>query len=433
MVSLLSYAIDHLANNHRALSFSQVKGADESLWLWLGGTAAAALVIGTLASIAINTNRFSLHGMYRNRLIRAFLGASNDRRQPNRFTGFDENDNFRLSELWPNAPCASRIPPQLFVSNMALNIVATKELAWQERKALSFTGTSRWIGSGSLHETGCYPRADRFGSAMSLGTAMTISGAAASPNMGYHSSPTLSVLLTFFNVRLGAWLGNPGPAGARTYALQGPFFAIKPLVQEAFGLTTDDREYVYLSDGGHFENLGLYEMVRRRCHLIVVSDAGCDPVCTFEDLGNAVRKIAIDQHVAINFRRLTIGARHQPPVKGTYCAVADIIYPEPEARHGVLLYLKPGYQGIEPASVRSYAAAKAAFPHEPTSDQWFGESQFEAYRALGEYILQSLDGAGGRAYPSIKDFIDAVAAKLRAPPDPLPLQVNYRLHGRMTD
>ena len=84
---------------------------------------------------------------------------------------------------------------------------------------------------------------------------MAISGAAASPNMGYNSSPIITFLMTLFNVRLGWWLGNPGPKGERTYSHDGPSFAIRPLVNEAFGVTTDDRKYVYLSDGGHFENL----------------------------------------------------------------------------------------------------------------------------------------------------------------------------------
>jgi hypothetical protein len=223
-------------------------------------------------------------------------------------------------------------------------------------------------------------------------------------------------LLTFFNVRLGAWLGNPGPAGDPTYKLTGPLFAAKPMVQEAFGLTNDEKRYVYLSDGGHFENLGLYEMVRRRCHLIVVSDAGCDPACGFEDLGNAVRKISVDLNVDINFRSLKMSARarppmegpSRPPMEGPYCAVADVIYREPRAAPGLLLYLKPGYQGVEPASVRSYAVKSAMFPHESTADQWFRESQFEAYRALGRYIVNTIDGDANRTYGSIKDFVDAV-------------------------
>jgi hypothetical protein len=82
--------------------------------------------------------------------------------------------------------------------------------------------------------------------------------------------------------------------------------SIAPALKELAGATTDDGPWIYLSDGGHFENLGLYEMVRRRCRFIVVSDAGCDPQCSFEDLGNAVRKIYIDFGVS-SLRRNTCG------------------------------------------------------------------------------------------------------------------------------
>src|SRR5205823_1044382 len=127
---------------------------------------------------------------------------------------------------------------------------------------------------------------------------------AASPNMGYHSSPIITLLLALFNVRLGWWLGNPGTPGEKTYMKDGPPIAIAPFLFEMFGQTTDTRAFVYLSDGGHFENLGLYEMIRRRCGCIVLSDAGCDPNYGFEDLGNAVRKIAIDLGVYITFSNL---------------------------------------------------------------------------------------------------------------------------------
>jgi hypothetical protein len=102
------------------------------------------------------------------------------------------------------------------------------------------TCTPRTVGSAALDGgAGCYRRTRDYGSrhdGMSLGTAMTVSGAAVSPNMGYHSSPALSVLMTFFNVRLGAWLGNPGPDGARVLHLEGPRFSALPLVQEALDL-----------------------------------------------------------------------------------------------------------------------------------------------------------------------------------------------------
>ena len=129
---------------------------------------------------------------------------------------------------------------------------------------------------------------------------MAISGAAASPNMGYHSAPAVTFLLAFFNVRLGWWLGNPGPAGRHTFDQSCPRIAVRPLFAETFGLTDANNPYVYLSDGGHFENLGLYEMVLRRCHCIVVCDASCDSARSFVDLGNAIRKIRIDLGIDID-------------------------------------------------------------------------------------------------------------------------------------
>ena len=185
-------------------------------------------------------------------------------------------------------------------------MVNSQRLAWQERKAESFTVTPLAL----RHRRGL-ATADRrirrqdHAAGISLGTALAISGAAASPNMGYNSSPLVTLLLALFNVRLGWWLGNPGPQGEPSYyRSDGPKIAIEPFIAEMFGLTTDDGRYVYLSDGGHFENLGLYEMIRRRCRCIVVSDAGCDPEYGFEDLGNAVRKIAIDLGVYISFSEL---------------------------------------------------------------------------------------------------------------------------------
>ncbi len=420
LVSVMSAGTDVLTGG-QPLVLSRIIKSDDAVWSHLGWLVAGILAFGLSTSRAINTNRFSLHGLYRNRLIRAFLGASNAKRRANAFTDFDENDNEALAGLWPNKREDGKLPPQLLIANIALNILATRELAWQERKAMSFTASPRAIGCGALlGKKGSFRSADKYSRGMTVGTAITISGAAASPNMGYHSSPSLSVLLTMFNVRLGAWLGNPGPAGNGTYKFEGPRFAAVPLVREALGLTSESDPYVYLSDGGHFENLGLYEMVRRRCRLIVLSDGGCDPACSFEDLGNAVRKIWIDLRIRIDFREMAISPRTIPPKKGPYCALGTIHYTDDGAAtgNGMLLYIKPGYQGSEPLSVGSYAALNAAFPHEATGEQLFGESQFEAYRALGEYVVSTLDGDPGKTYPDITKFMEAVAANLK-PPQPI--------------
>jgi hypothetical protein len=205
--------------------------------------------------------------------------------------------------------------------------------------------------------------------------------------------------MTVFNVRLGWWLGNPGPEGELTYRHDGPAVAIRPLIEETFGLTTDNQRYVHVSDGGHFENLGLYEMVRRRCRFILISDAGRDPNFAFEDLGNAVRKIEIDLGVPIRLQKLeSLRCRaHMTDAKiqeSDYHAVGEIDYQaadgSPGVDNGVIIYVKAGYHGTESAGVRSYAMANFDFPHQSTANQWFSESQFESYRSLGFEIMDSL-------------------------------------------
>jgi hypothetical protein len=105
-----------------------------------------------------------------------------------------------------------------------------------------------------------------------------------------------------------------------------------------------------------------------------------------EDLGNAVRKIAIDLGVKVEFDRIQLRRRSETALAGVYCASGKILYPE--GSEGRIVYFKPGFYGTEePADVRAYAAANAKFPHESTIHQWFGESQFESYRSLGSFVI----------------------------------------------
>jgi hypothetical protein len=360
------------------------------------------LIVGAIFSWRVNINRFSLHALYRNRIIRGFLGASNPARRPNPFTGFDDADNLRVWELWPRDASTGGVGPRnwrpFHVVNMALNLTKGEELAWQERKAESFTASPLHSGSSKLGYRDSKTYGDDQG--ISLGTAVAISGAAASPNMGYHSSPALAFLLTLFNVRLGWWLGNPGGAGENTYTRSGPRFAIKPLLSELFGETTNASSYVYLSDGGHFENLALYEMVRRRCRYIVAIDAGCDKEYAFADLGNAVRKIRIDLGISITFANLkALRFREEQGVEykenePPFYAVGIIHYPEAASieQQGIILYIKPSFLDgrITDAGVRNYATANPDFPHQSTANQWFSESQLESYRALGLEMMDSV-------------------------------------------
>jgi hypothetical protein len=319
----------------------------------------------------------------------------------------------------------------MHVVNVALNLVGGERLAWQERKAAPFTISPLHCGS---HYVG-YRRAREYGGrdGITLGTAAAISGAALSSNMGYHStSSAVTFVLTLFNARLGWWLGNPGirgsdrVRGAFAFREGYPRSSISPLVFEAFGLTDDTRRDVLLSDGGHFDNLGLYEMVLRRCRYIVLVDGSQDPHGKFEDLGSAVRKIRIDLGIPIEFRDLDrilpdrdlpakSGAGHE---KGTYCAIGQIQYRavDPGAEPGILIYIKPTMHGSEPADVRQYAATDPDFPHQSTLDQLFDESQFESYRALGSHAIDQLCGANGDL--GLPELVKAIDGAHRRPGRP---------------
>jgi hypothetical protein len=366
----------------------------DASWFEVGEFIVGMGLFSVLMSFFININKFSLHSMYRNRLIRAYLGASRgERRTPNPFTGFDPGDNLQMHEL---APKDSPINKPMPVVNIALNLVHGEKLSWQQRKAQSFTVSPLHCGSFSSNLG--YRRSSEYGKnhavnqAITIGTALAISGAAASPNMGYHSSPAVTFLLTLFNVRLGWWLGNPGQAGDTTYDRSCPEFAVGPLLAEAFGLTDDQKRYVYLSDGGHFENLGLYEMVLRRCHCILVSDAGCDEKIEFQDLGNAIRKIRIDLGIDITIKLDRLRPIGQNGHSSGHYAVGTIHYTRVDhgMSDGILIYLKPSLTGNEPVDVLEYAAHHRQFPHEPTADQFFDESQFESYRRLGEHVVDQV-------------------------------------------
>ena len=358
----------------------------------------------------IDANKFSLHAMYRVRLIRAFLGASNTRRKPHPFTGFDPNDNLPMADLSPRP---------LHVVNATLNLVKGENLAWQQRKAESFTTTKYRTGSCRLG----YQESRLYADRISLGGAIAISGAAANPNMGYASSPVLSMIMMLFNARLGAWRPNPGEPGRGYWSKPGPTFSVRPFIDEAFGLTSDKNTWVNLSDGGHFENLGLYEMVLRRCATIIVVDGSQDPAFHFDDLGNATRKIRIDLGIPIEFpdgvpiaKEVTAASKH--------CAVGRIVYSAVDGQGvepGTLIYIKASLTGNEPRDVMTYAAENVAFPHQSTADQWFDEPQFESYRRLGfhvvEEIFQFRDDVA-----TIDQLTDAVRSYLRppvaAPPPP---------------
>ena len=363
----------------------------------LGIAIVVLVVVGAGASLLFGVNTFSLHNMYCNRLTRAYLGATRPQRRPHWFTGFDPDDNMSMSSAKPK-------DGRLFhVINAALNLSkpAGHRLEWQQRKAASFTISPLHCGSPAL---GFAPTA-AFGKTeggLSVGRAMAISGAAASPNMGYHSSPLVTFVMSLFNVRLGWWLPNPSEKFAAKWANDEPAFPLRESMREALARTSDDRDYVYLSDGGHFENLGLYEMVRRRCRRLVVVDATRDPEYRYEDLEASLRKIRVDFGISVEFPA-GLPSAESAKRTGQHFAIGKVRYGDvdgPTAPDGTIVYLKPVLSGDEPLDVLNYAESTrkrgSVFPHQSTADQFFDESQFESYRLLGLHtVLKSFAGSGG--------------------------------------
>jgi hypothetical protein len=381
-------------------------------WWYLFLATMVSAGLSLLLSWRVDVNDFSMHHFYRNRLVRCYLGASNPERFPQPFTGFDPKDDFALEELTGDYP-----GPYPLI-NAALNITSGEELGFDKRRAKSFvfaplysgydfdakpSGDSIFARENAYSPAYCLTRegrseasASKFGvpNGITVGTAMAISGAAASPNMGYHTSAVTALFMTLFDVRLGWWMANPYKADK--WPTPGPALGLGYLFSELVAQSDQKKSYVYLSDGGHFENLGVYELLKRRCRVIVACDADCDFHYHFEDLLALIEKARADFgiHIVINFEQIKPGPGSNR--NNVNYAVGTIHYsPDDPKDCGTLIYIKAGLPletdasrktGELPADVWHYSEQNPSFPHQSTGDQWFDEVQFESYRALGEYI-----------------------------------------------
>ncbi|RNI30764.1 hypothetical protein EFB08_05395 [Rufibacter latericius] len=368
------------------------------------------LVLAALTSLLawrVGVNEFSMHHFYRNRLMRGYLAASRRRTEReasvNHFTGFDSKDDLKLAKLRTKFG----YPGPLLIINTTLNATEATELDRQDRQAESFVFTPLYCGfdfcrlrpsissAGKSFEYGfrpteqyAYPNGKKLGGP-GIGTTMAISGAAANPNQGYHSSPTAAFLMTVFNARLGWWMGNPRRSD---WQRSDPRFGLGYLIYDLLGKTDTRRDYVCLSDGGHFDNMGLYELVRRRTRLIVLGDGEQDDRFTCDGLANAIRRCRIDFGVDIEIDVTPITTRNkETSYSAQHFAIGNIWYPEDSIGRpsGKLIYLKSSITGDEAVDVREYSLKFPAFPHQSTGDQFFSEAQFESYRKLGLHIMES--------------------------------------------
>jgi hypothetical protein len=253
---------------------------------------------------------------------------------------------------------------------------------------------------------------------MNLGTAVAISGAAASPNAGTATVKQLVFLLTLLNIRMGYWLPHPSRAALPWYTPKGLSTSLLGagswyLLLEATGSMSTRWPFVNVSDGAHIENLGIYELLRRHCKVIIAMDGAADPQLLLEDLMRLVMYARVDLGAEIDLdlagiRPLSSG--EHPSGEGaaaasrSHFALGRIRYGDGET--GWLVYVKATMTGDEDPLMMDYRRFHPDFPHQSTAEQFFDERRFEMYRALGFHSVHEtfnvLERSVGDAGPLIE-------------------------------
>lgn len=434
LVGMVSLVVSLLANSPSLLVPSEAERTPFQYYLLgvNGGSAGILFIIGviaatlyTLASDWIDVNVFSLNAMYANRLTRCYIAATRAMstwrgrwglprdlradagapsisnpsitvRQPNPVTGLDPTrDDIPLEHFKVGDPADNEreyLGPHLLI-NTTLNLVGASSLVRQDRKGESFLLSPLYCGSKSVGyaRLGTSTEEGNVEANLTLGRAIAISGAAVDPNMSFYQSGPLTALLTLFNARLGYWIEKPRPIGWRA---RSPRLG-NLLLTELFGRTDARGEFVHISDGGHFENLGVYELIRRRCRYIIALDAGDDGDPSNNNLANLIRLCRIDFGIRIKIDTRPLTMQGADRLTRTHVVVGDIHYEDVDRGEmpGILVYVKISLTGDEAPDVQRYARTDPRFPHQPTDlRQSFDEEQFECYRDLGDHIAREVFG-----------------------------------------
>jgi hypothetical protein len=412
--------------------------------------AGVALGILGLTLIAFDPARIGLHDFYRARIARCFLGAAGLRNaEANRATSELNDDDVLLGDLRvPKDADGQVIPPASLPHPKPIHLIccAANNLSGDILSSLYRGARSSVISAEGVSLGDAFGPLDD----LRLSAALTASAAAFNSQMGRVSmnlGPAVAFLMSALNLRLGLWVPHPANPHRTRYWLPGWYFFL-----EMFGQTKCDpaphlpsaagdswsaggvmrqialrSRNLHLSDGAHFENLGLYELVRRHCRYLIVSDCSADPEVAFDDLANALRRIREDFGVEIEMdvealRPDDNGRSRQHAVVGTihYDGLGG-------TDKGTVLYFKPTLTGDEPPDVLQYRTRNPAFPHEGTGDQFYDEAQWESYRRLGEHagnsVLRFLDRpvakkAGRKGASFVENlFLDASQHWHRIPPE----------------
>jgi hypothetical protein len=363
-------------------SHSGSPSAGEFSW-WL-----ALLALFEIIYFFSDLTNWSLHPFYKRRL---WDGFAVERVQ------VDGSLVAQPVDYWPLVPLSQaqkQAKPELILCGAAN--VSTPGLTPPGREAISFTFSARETGmpdggmvSTSTLEAALGARARD----LTLMSAVAISGAAISPSMGKMTMKPMRFLLGLLNVRLGVWLPNPlrhAEWGQGLRAWDRP--RLHYFVKELFGLNGIDDKFLYVTDGGHFENLGLVELLRRGCTDIYCFDASGDLDDTFNTLGEAIAIARSDLKVDVDIDPTVICPRKNdacdadelPP---TEHAIGTIYYEEVEP--GTLVYTRAAVTPEAPWDVRAFRQKDPRFPHHKTLDQLFNEVKFRAYWELGRRAAEN--------------------------------------------
>ncbi|UVS78783.1 hypothetical protein [Actinokineospora sp. UTMC 2448] len=354
----------------------------------------AAFVVVVLGmAVFVHNRRYSMHLFYRERLNSAFaLQRERDERGCIVAAPISYREKLYFSDLKPATDL-----PKLVVC-CAVNV--TTDDVPVGRFAESFT-FERGRSGGPLfgyHDTKRLEQRNGVaGTELTLPSMMAVSGAALSPLMGRFTYPPLRFLMALTNVRLGVWIKNPNHAAAKRveedcrsrlrraarrmrdgWFEPGAWYVLR----EALGAAKSTHRYIYLTDGGHWENLGVVELLRRRCTHVLCFDASCDRDGEGLDIGRAIALARSELGVDIDLDPRPV----LPDSAGLSAsmAVAGVMsYPPPGNQQAQLVYAKAVLTEEASWDLHAFKHREPRFPNHSTSQQMFTDEQFEAYRTLG--------------------------------------------------
>ena len=376
----------------------------------------ATLSIGCFFGWFTDLNLFGINRMYRDRLMEAFMPNTSSV-EKNQWEAATKADQAMVVNMCGNGVFSknkdgtidialnkikSAGPYHLINTNIVLN--DSEEAKFRGRGGDNFVISPAYSGSDSVN---WHPTLDFVDGKMSHATAMAISGAALNPGAGVGGLGTtrnklVSFMMAFFHLRLGWWLTNPN-AKNKNKVFKKPNFIVPGLTQGVFAYNNkEDSTFIELTDGGHFENTGIYELIRRKLPIIMLSQAGADPKFTLEDIANVMERVRVDFGVSIDFLEdyglnaiLPNGDNNADAVEKKFnlskkgFAIAEIDYPDKE-KLGYLIVIKSLMIKDLPLSLFHYKSVNNDFPNQTTADQFFDENQFEAYRELGYQLTKQM-------------------------------------------